>query len=52
MSILFIISYTQDLIDDLKSELGGHLKEVVLSLMTKPVNYDAKELKAAIKVGL
>jgi len=41
--------YGRDLVDDLKSELGGKLEKVVLALMTKAAFYDARELKAAMK---
>jgi len=41
--------YGRDLIDDLKSELGGKLEKVVLALMTPAVFYDARELRAAMK---
>jgi len=41
--------YGRNLIDDLKSELGGKLEKVVLALMTPSVFYDARELRAAMK---
>jgi len=37
------------LIDELKSELGGHYEEVVLALFKDPVEYDAYELYHAMK---
>ena len=42
----------QDLISDLKSELSGHLEEVVLGLMMTPQEYDAAAVYNAIKVSL
>jgi len=41
--------YGRDLIEDLKSELGGKLERVILALMTPAVFYDARELRAAMK---
>lgn len=41
--------YGRDLIEDLKSELGGKLERVVLALMTPSVLYDAREMRAAMK---
>ena len=40
----------QDLIDDLKSELSGDFENVMVGLMKTPADYDASELKSAIKV--
>ena len=40
----------QDLIKDLKSELGGRFEDVILALMEKPDEYDAKECHRAIEV--
>ena len=40
---------SQDLIDDLKSELGGNFEKTVLALMMPPAEYDAREVKEAIK---
>ena len=41
----------QDLVGDLKSELSGDFEKVMLGLMMTPVEYDAHELKSAIKVS-
>lgn len=40
----------QDLKAELKSEISGNFEKLVLDLLETPVNYDAKELKGAIKV--
>jgi len=51
--LTLILAYKQmfgrDLVDDLKSELGGKLEKVVLALMTHPLLYDAREIRAAMK---
>lgn len=39
----------QDLIDDLKGELGGKFETLVVALMTPPLNYDVTLLRDAIK---
>ncbi|XP_059223897.1 annexin B10 isoform X1 [Stomoxys calcitrans] len=36
--------FERDLIDDLKSELGGHFEDVVIALMTPSVEYLCKQL--------
>lgn len=40
----------QDLIADLKSELSGNFRDVVLGLMMTPAEYDASEVYKAIQV--
>ena len=42
--------HLQDLIDDLKSELSGDFEKVMVGLIMTPTQYDAHELKSAIKV--
>ena len=37
---------------DLKSELGGNFEDVVIAMMTVPAEYDAEQLRKAIKVRL
>ena len=43
-------SFLQDLRAELKSEISGRFEDLVLSLLETPVNFDAKQLKGAIKV--
>jgi len=49
MKTLFAQMWGKDLEDALKSELGGHYEDVVLALFKTPVDYDAYELREAIK---
>ena len=42
-------SYGRDLMKDLKSELHNHLEDAILALYTDPIEYDADELRAAMK---
>ena len=39
----------QDLVDDLKSELSGDFEKTVLALMMPPAQFQATEVKRAIK---
>lgn len=41
----------QDLLKDLKSELTGNFEKLVLAMMMTPAQFDAAELREAIKVG-
>jgi len=40
----------QDIIRELMSELSGNFEKVVLALMMTPAEFDAHELKVAMKV--
>ena len=42
-------SYGRDLISDLKSELHGKLEDAIIALFTDPIEYDADELRKAMK---
>lgn len=39
----------QDLIEDLKSELGGHFEDVILALVRPPADYLCKQLHMAME---
>ena len=41
---------SQDLLDDLKSELSGNFEQVILGMMTPTVLYDVQELRKAMQV--
>ena len=38
----------QNLLDDLKSELGGNFEDVIIGLMVPPVEYMCRELNKAL----
>jgi annexin A7/11 len=42
-------AYGRDLMKDLKSELHSHLEDGILALFADPIEYDAEELRAAMK---
>lgn len=48
--ILRLFVELQNLIKDLKSELGGDLLKVVLACMRPPAEFDARELSKAMEV--
>lgn len=48
--VLRLFIELQNLIKDLKSELGGDLLKVVLACMIPPAEFDARELNKAMEV--
>lgn len=42
---------SQDLIEDLKSELSSNFEQVIVGMMTPTVLYDVQELRRAMKVS-
>ncbi|XP_034231117.1 annexin B10 isoform X2 [Thrips palmi] len=49
MARYFTTEYGRDLIDDLKSELGGHFEDVVVALVRPPADYLCKQLHKAME---
>uniref|UniRef100_A0A8C1AXW3 Annexin n=2 Tax=Cyprinus carpio TaxID=7962 RepID=A0A8C1AXW3_CYPCA len=47
--VSFKTAYGKDLIKDLKSELSGNFEKLVLAMLKTPAQFDAYELKEAIK---
>ena len=45
----YVSLYGRDLIADLKSELHGKFEDAMVALFSDPIEYDADELRAAIK---
>ena len=41
--------YQEDIIEDLKSELSGNLKDTVIALFYEPIEYDCHQLNKAMK---
>lgn len=49
--IVEIVNALQDLMNDLRSELGGRFEDLILALMLKPEEYDAQELRRSMAVS-
>ena len=50
-SALVFLFIAQDLLQELKSALSGHFEDVIVALMMTPTEYDAYELRQALKVS-
>jgi annexin A7/11 len=48
MSKAFSTEYERDLLDDLKSELGGKFEDVIVALLMLPDQYLCKQLRKAM----
>lgn len=49
IKLMFKTMYGKDLISELKSELSGHFEQAILGLMMSPAEYDADQLRRAMK---
>ena len=49
IALKFKSAYGRDLVEDLKSEISGNFRDVILGLMMPIAEYDASELKRATK---